>query len=71
METKEERETLQKWDAVWTLFHRLWGHCKESPEYDKGDWKNLQARLQDMQEHPSRVDRRKKERRKGGVAIFV
>lgn len=23
------------WHKFWSLFHKVWGHCHESPEYDK------------------------------------
>jgi len=28
-----------------TVFHKLWGHCKESPEYDKKLWMELEGIL--------------------------
>ena len=30
------------------LLHLLWGHCKESPEYDKAAWRRLQALLEQV-----------------------
>ena len=29
-------------EAIVTLFHRLWGKAKDSPDYDKREWQNLQ-----------------------------
>jgi hypothetical protein len=34
------------WDKFWELYHKAWGHCKESPEYDKPLWKDMQYMLQ-------------------------
>ena len=30
------------------LLHKLWGHCKESPEYDKAAWGRLQTLLEQV-----------------------
>jgi hypothetical protein len=52
---------LGKWEGVWELFHRVWGHCTMSPEYDKQVWKDLQAKLLNIQEEQ---DARKRVRRR-------
>ncbi len=33
-------------DPVMELFHRCWGHCADSPSYDKESWKQLQRLLE-------------------------
>ena len=34
---------------LWILFHRAWGHAKESPEYDKTVWLALQKKLEGIE----------------------
>lgn len=38
--------TQEDQNKFWTLFHKAWGHCKESPEYNKEVWKDLQCMIQ-------------------------
>jgi len=45
------------WNKFWILFHGAWGACKESPEYDKSIFNEMQGMLQKLQSE------------KGGVAI--
>lgn len=38
----DEMFTEEDFDEMYHLFHLLWGHCRESPEYDKEKWQELQ-----------------------------
>lgn len=34
------------WKVFWKHFHQAWGHCHESPEYNKQIWNEMQMMLQ-------------------------
>lgn len=38
-----------EWDKFWGLFHNAWGHCHESPEYDKKVFTEMQGMLQNLE----------------------
>jgi hypothetical protein len=58
------------WNKFWELFHKAWGHCKDSEEYDKKIWNEMQQMLQRMEYDLKKMvtemqgNRRKQERRK-------
>jgi len=58
------------WKKFWELFHKGWGQAKESPEYDKKVFNEIQQILQrveyDLKKMASKMigNRRKQERRK-------
>ena len=38
-----------KWrNKLVSLFHQAWGHCKESPEYTKDTWLQLEREIDDL-----------------------
>lgn len=42
--------TKEEWGKLWELFHSAWGDCRESPEYNKERWKDMQHMLQKEQD---------------------
>lgn len=37
--------TKEEWERFWGLFHKAWGQCKASTEYDKPVWNEMQQML--------------------------
>ena len=56
-----------EWKKFWELYHKGWGQAKESLEYDKKVFSEMQAMLQNMQSEQKKEiviqDRRKRNRR--------
>ena len=38
-----------EWKRFWSVFHQTWGQCKESSEYNKGNWKEMQGMLMNLE----------------------
>ena len=34
------------WKKFWKVFHKTWGECHESPEYNKQNWLDMQEMLE-------------------------
>lgn len=44
------------WKKFWALFHETWGQCKESVEYNKENWNEMQRMLQRLEMRRGRKD---------------
>lgn len=44
------------WNKFWALFHKAWGQCHESPEYDKSVWRDMDTMLQSLQAEKVKQD---------------
>jgi hypothetical protein len=57
-----------EWSKLWGLFHHAWGQAKESPEYNKKIFTEIQIILQSLENSDKKKiviqDRRKNDRRK-------
>lgn len=43
------KKVIIDWERIWYLFHECWGRCKESKEYQKSFWNELQSLLEDVE----------------------
>ena len=41
---------IMDWNKFWALFHHAWGQAKESPEYKKSVFSDMQGMLQNLQQ---------------------